>query len=337
MNMKSSSSAFLGKNPHRSVVGWRPVEFELPKNQAPQITVEEILDLFIGEETNQHSKKRSGVHNRAVFTADETLDVSSWEPEQEYQVPEPGKKQHSMNQFSQQQIGKPHFQKADSQFSNGIQNETDRRKSASQLKAEASKQAEKIIANAQEQARQMIEDAQQESETIIIQAHEQLNEAMEKAHQMGLLEAEEETRTILQTVNTMLDQVSAWKEEVVTQSQEIVIEIVREISQTMFGSGLVLNNEALQQNLNRILENAKNIGNLKLYLNPNDAVNLDPYWREFQASMTGNMVQIVPSEGITPGGCFIHGEMGSVDARIETQMRTIMETLQTDFSQGEDY
>ncbi len=227
--------------------------------------------------------------------------------------------------------------KQNSRFSNGIQNETDRRKSATLIKAEAGKQAEKIIADAQEQARQMIMDAQKESETIITQAHEQLNEAMEKAHQMGLQEAEEETHTILQTVNTMLDQVSAWKEEVVTQSQEIVIEIVREISQTMFGSGLVLNNEALQQNLNRILENAKNIGNLKLYLNPNDAVNLDPYWREFQASMTGNMVQIVPSEGITPGGCFIHGEMGSVDARIETQMRTIMETLQTDFSQGEDY
>ncbi len=118
--MKSSSSAFLGKNPQRSVMGWNPIEFGLSKNQAPQITVEEVLDLFMGEETNPHSKKRSFAHNRAVFTAEETLDVSSWKPEEEYQVPEPGKKQHQMNAFPQQNIGKPHFQKADAQFSNGI-------------------------------------------------------------------------------------------------------------------------------------------------------------------------------------------------------------------------
>ncbi len=333
--MKSSSSAFLGKNPQRVVSDWNPMEFEQPHNQAPQITVEEVLDLFIGEEISPHRKKRGAASNRAVFTPDETQDVSNWMPEQEYQVPEPGKRQRVAQQ--QQQIGKPYFQRAESTFSNGIQNDIDRRKSAAQIKVEAGRQAEQILSDARQKAQQLITAAEQEAETIIAQAHDQLNEAMEKAHQMGLQEAEEETRTILQTVNSMLDQVSSWKEEVITQSQDVVIEIIREISQTMFGSGLVLNNEALQQNLNRILENAKNIGNLKLYLNPNDAVNLDPYWREFQASMTGNLVQIVPSEGITPGGCFIHGEMGSVDARIETQMRTIMETLQTDFSQNEEY
>ncbi len=337
--MKSSSNAFLGKDSQRKISAWAPAEIEYTNPKMNDVSVDEILDLFIGNETNEYRKNRGSNQGRAVFSASETEDILTWMPTQEYEVPEPHQKSQNTRPFlmnpsiNQQQ----RQQQQNRDFSSITKKEVDHKLFIDHLKSEAEKAAQQVLAEAQEKAQALIKQAEQESEMIIAQAHEQLNEAMEKAHTMGLQEAEEETRTILQTVNSLMDQVSAWKEEVVSQAHTIVIDIVRDISKTMFGSGVVLDEKTLQQNLTRIMENAKNIGNLKLYLNPSDAVKLDPYWREFQASMTGNKVQIIPSDDITPGGCFIHGDMGTVDARIETQMRSIMQTLSTDFSQTEDY
>ena len=329
--MKSSSSnGLLRKNTKSAVNSWNPIEFELPAAQAPQVSVEDILDIFMGPAGNDMRKTRGSSHDRAVFSAFETSDIASWMPDQEYVVPEYGQPQRSVRPFGSQPRAAQ--QQNQQQFSRKTSQEAPRKKDVQKMQFEAEKKAKSVLIDAQEQADQLIAQAQQEAEAIIAQAHEQLNEAMENARQMALQEVEEETRTILQTVNGMLDQVSAWKEEVTSQSQGLVVDIIKDIAQSMFSSGLVLNQEQLQQNLNRIMDNAQNIGNIKLYLNPVDAGKLDPYWREFQASMTGSMVQVIPSDEITPGGCFIHGEMGNVDARLETQMRSIMNTLQSDFS-----
>jgi flagellar biosynthesis/type III secretory pathway protein FliH len=88
-----------------------------------------------------------------------------------------------------------------------------------------------------------------------------------------------------------------------------------------------LESETLQQNYNRVLENARSMGDITIYMNPEDALALGPYWREYQVSISGREVQIIPSESIRRGGCFVDGKWGSVDARIETQLKSIMDTL----------
>lgn len=43
--------------------------------------------------------------------------------------------------------------------------------------------------------------------------------------------------------------------------------------------------------------------------------------------ITGNKVRIVPSEKIKPGGCIVKGNMGMVDARVETQIAAILREI----------
>jgi flagellar biosynthesis/type III secretory pathway protein FliH len=104
--------------------------------------------------------------------------------------------------------------------------------------------------------------------------------------------------------------------------------MLTEIAQKMFGEGVELNPEALQINLNRIMENAHGLGDLNIFLNPRDAKFLDPSWSEYQMLVTGNRVKIIPSGKITIGGCFVKGDMGSVDGRVETQLNAILKTFQ---------
>jgi flagellar biosynthesis/type III secretory pathway protein FliH len=101
-----------------------------------------------------------------------------------------------------------------------------------------------------------------------------------------------------------------------------------EIAQKMFGEGVELNPEALQINLNRIMENAQGLGDLKIFLNPRDAKLLDSSWSEYQMLVTGDKVKIIPSGRITSGGCYIKGNMGNVDGRVETQLNAVLKTLE---------
>jgi flagellar biosynthesis/type III secretory pathway protein FliH len=122
--------------------------------------------------------------------------------------------------------------------------------------------------------------------------------------------------------------VQAWKSDLIPQGERILVDMLVEIARKMFGEGVELNPEALQINLNRIMENAQGLGDLKIFLNPRDAKLLDPSWSEYQMLVTGDRVKIIPSGKITPGGCFIKGNMGNVDARVETQLNAVLNTFE---------
>ena len=167
----------------------------------------------------------------------------------------------------------------------------------------ARKQAEKILAEAHVQAEQVLKETREQADTIILNAHEE-----------GWIAAQAETQELLSTAHAVVEQVNAWRNEILENSQEEVLELVRAISKRMFGEGIELQTETLQEAFNQALQDARALGDLKLYVHPQDAVNLDPYWRDFQVAIGGHQIKIIPSEAIRRGGCFIDGEMGSVDA-----------------------
>ncbi len=110
--------------------------------------------------------------------------------------------------------------------------------------------------------------------------------------------------------------------------EQVLTGILKEIAEIMFGEGVNLDANALQVNLNRIMESAQRLGDLNIFLNPQDANLLDPSWSDYQLLITGNKVRVVPSEKILPGGCFIKGSTGSVDARVETQLAAVQNTIE---------
>jgi flagellar biosynthesis/type III secretory pathway protein FliH len=180
----------------------------------------------------------------------------------------------------------------------------------------ARRQAEKIIAEARVQAEQVLKETRDQADTIILNAHEE-----------GWIAAQAETQELLSTAHAIVEQVNAWRSEMLENSQEEVLELVRVISKRIFGEGIELQTEMLQAAFTQALQDARALGDLKLYVHPQDAANLDPYWRDFQVAIGGHQIKIIPSEAIRRGGCFIDGEMGSVDARIETQLKSIMDVL----------
>ena len=78
----------------------------------------------------------------------------------------------------------------------------------------------------------------------------------------------------------------------------------------------------------RALMHARTMGCLRIFVHPGDASRLDPDWRDFQVTISGQRIQIVPTDSVHPGGCFIEGDHGAVDARIETRMGAVMSVFE---------
>ncbi len=181
-----------------------------------------------------------------------------------------------------------------------------------------------IIEQARQQAAEIVRRAEEEAGQLRLQAADELEAMRQSGYQAGLMQAQEEMKSALQACAELIAEAQAWKQNLVASSENIVLEMIREMAVVLFGQGVALDDQALQINLNRIVEQASTLGELKIYLNPQDVARLDPAWKEYQSLVLGNKVQVIPAEGITRGGCYIQGQFGAVDARVETQLRNLL-------------
>ncbi|MFN8383462.1 MAG: FliH/SctL family protein [Anaerolineales bacterium] len=191
-----------------------------------------------------------------------------------------------------------------------------------------------ILERARLQAEEIILAAQAEADGVLLQAQAEVDEQKQEGYQQGRNEARAELDDAMKTARAMVEEIQSWKAELVTQSEQILVEMLKDISKKMFGEGVRLDSQNLHNNLNRIMENAHGLGALKIFINPSDARLLDPSWDEQQMLALGEQVKIVPSGNILPGGCLIKGNIGTVDGRVETQLNTILKTFDESDSSG---
>lgn len=182
-------------------------------------------------------------------------------------------------------------------------------------------------ANAAEIATQIINDARRQADEIIHQAEIQAKSIQEQSYQDGWNTSLDEIKHQMDAATTMIQETINWRDDLMTQSEPMVLELIRNIAQKLFGEGFQLDSATLQGTFNNILENARSLGNLRIYVNPDDSLLLGPYWRELQESITTHKVEIIPSNSISRGGCYVNGQWGSADGRIGTQLKAILETL----------
>ena len=60
------------------------------------------------------------------------------------------------------------------------------------------------------------------------------------------------------------------------------------------------------------------------------------HWEEQQKSAHNQKIELVADEQITRGGCLITGANGSVDARMEHQLETVVDTLRQTLTNDEE-
>ncbi|MBI4928378.1 MAG: hypothetical protein HY835_11470 [Anaerolineae bacterium] len=305
-----SSSNLLRADQAQKASAWQPVDFSLPAVEDNEVKVEEILALF-----NRLTAAPAGKEIPAggLTQAGMAPDVQVWEPEDLHWIPPfETSSWDSWDHSTEEDVEET----AQEQFSYaGITPVNE---------AQLQEEMLAILSKARLQADEIIIQAQQAADETLQMAQDEASQAQGEGYRAGWEKAMTEAASVLAAGQAVVREISEWRNAMLEQSETHVIGMVKEIARIMFGDGLKLEPALLQQNLSRALENAKSLGDLKLYLHPFDAEKIDQAWRENQRLITGHAVQIIPSDGIKPGGCYIQGQMGTVDARIETELNALL-------------
>jgi flagellar assembly protein FliH len=191
----------------------------------------------------------------------------------------------------------------------------------------AAQKAEEILRQAQERAEELIALAESKAEDVLQQAQESAGGTLRLAYEQGWQAAKEETEAQIGVANAIVDEVREWRDNLFRQGELMMLRLVIEIAQSIFGDGLPLDPETLGQAFTRALAEARTLGDLRVYVHPEDALVLGEHWAAQQTLMSGQRIELVSSDIIKRGGCFVEGQFGSVDGRVETQFQIAKDTL----------
>lgn len=299
-------------NPGRTqaVAAWQPAEFQIIETDNAMVKPEEILAIFHNDShvpsgiSTPGLKKLKPAYANPCWMPDElppfTTTVQDFQPKA---VDFPG----MSDQFEHRRIN-------DLPLTHAM------RERVNQLFEEAH--------NSRTEALRIMDDAKQQAHEIIQQATAEAEHRLQQAYEIGKSQAEAELASLVEAAKEIVTQTGNWQAEMLAQSEPAVIGMVKEISAALFGEGLVLDQKVMEEIFARALMKARAMGSLRIFVNPQDAAQLDADWRDFQVSISGQRIQIVPTDSIHPGGCFIEGDHGAVDARIETRLGAVMKIFE---------
>jgi flagellar assembly protein FliH len=196
-----------------------------------------------------------------------------------------------------------------------------------QILKQAQTKAVEIIRNAESRADEIVVSADQMSKNSLHQAEAQIAEFTHQGYLDGISTANQETADLVQTARSIVEEVQIWRENIFSQAETMMLRLVIEIAQTIFGDGLPLDPDTLGQAFSRALSQAKTLGDLRIYVHPEDATRLSLHWLQKQTAFSGQRIELIPSDIIKRGGCFLDGQFGSIDARVETQLQSTKNAL----------
>jgi flagellar biosynthesis/type III secretory pathway protein FliH len=307
--MKSSNNPPQVRN---SAAFWQPDELCDPTPKEPMPSVEEILAIFKGSLPLRPAGGPSG--SSSLVHAYYGAASQAWVP-QALPPFQPQVKAAPLAEVKAPVKEQPAAQRA----SDTLAFETAREKSKQMLAEAAASQAEalQVLADAQQQAKQLIEAATLEADQRLQQAYEQ-----------GKAQAEAELASAIQSAQASITETANWRAEMLAQSETAVIDMVKDMARILFSNGILVDPAVLQDTFTKVLMRARSLGNLRIFVHPDDALHIDPAWRDFQVTVSAQRIQIIPTESVGPGGCFIEGDQGTVDARIETRLEAVLNVFE---------
>ncbi|MCE1254563.1 MAG: hypothetical protein LWX83_13560 [Anaerolineae bacterium] len=199
------------------------------------------------------------------------------------------------------------------------------------------KQAEAAAAleEAQKQAQDLLSQAREEAAHLVSQAHDQAEQIKQTAYDEGASRAKLESEEQLQHVTAIIKETQDWRQKILDQSEDVLIKMLQSIARKLFGNGYVLDANSIEEMIGRAITEANRLGNLRVYVNPDDHGVILSVWQESDLVVNGQKIQLIPSQNILRGGCFVEGEFGVVDSRIEVQLEILESELNRTFNTRE--
>ncbi|WP_134686197.1 FliH/SctL family protein [Brevibacillus migulae] len=219
---------------------------------------------------------------------------------------------------------------------------------AESILRDAEETAARILEDAALQADQMKQQALAEIEAWWAQKEEEANllfqEVRSTAQDEGYadgLEAgkqfviSEEQETILQA-KTILEQAYQEKNQIIAEAEPFLVDLSMEVAKKVVEAELSTSQDKILQMVQRVLRRSRVHGQITLCVNHRYFDFIEDHREQLLALLDGQAeLAIFPDYTVQDEGCVIRTPLGSVDARVDTQLQEIRQVLM-DIARGSE-
>ncbi|WP_090816530.1 FliH/SctL family protein [Paenibacillus sp. yr247] len=162
----------------------------------------------------------------------------------------------------------------------------------------------------------------------------------EEGYKQGIAQAEEVLRQeygeMLSEAQVILEQSYKLKQQIIQESEPFLIELSTSIAEKVIGRQLTLHPEWVIDLIRTVLSRRREKGIIALCVSPSQFAYIQDAREELLTSIDSQAeLQIIPDSTVQDRGCVIRSSFGSIDARIDTQLKEIKSALQQLATQSE--
>jgi len=178
----------------------------------------------------------------------------------------------------------------------------------------------RAVVDARAEARRILADAAREAQELRERAEHEARELREAAYQEGLESA-------LSELNHILLEAHERRDAALSGAERDVLRLAVKLAEKIIGREVERDDAALADIVSAALRHARQQESLTVRVNPADLPRVQAHRERLDPSGRARFIDLVADPRVGHGGCVIEGESGTVDARLDTQLRVLERAL----------
>ncbi|MCR9143305.1 MAG: flagellar assembly protein FliH [Leptospirales bacterium] len=185
--------------------------------------------------------------------------------------------------------------------------------------------SDQIIERAKLEVERMVKEAEMRVAEI---EHEAYQKGYDAGREVGFKKGQAEVRRLIDRLGTIVGQAIDVREEIIAASEKQMVDMILMIARKVIKDEVVERKEVVLNNIRESLKRIKDRDRVDIRVNFADLELTTAHKDELIKMMESlRKVNIYEDSRIDRGGCIIETDVGSIDARISTQLKEIEEAI----------
>jgi flagellar assembly protein FliH len=185
----------------------------------------------------------------------------------------------------------------------------------------------------------------EEAETILRKAEERASHREIEGYEKGFTQGEKDgfelgtkkAMKVIENLETLLRSFSQMRGDIIRQHEREILNLVISALNKILHDQVALDEKVIRETVLHALALATDRSTVSIRLNPEDCVSVENLKADFFSKIKElRTLKVVQDPSVKKGGCFLETPCGNVDARIDTQIECIQQSLDETFEQGND-
>jgi type III secretion protein L len=178
----------------------------------------------------------------------------------------------------------------------------------------------RAVVEARSEARRLIAEAEREAAELRAQAEEHARELREAAYEGG-------REAALTELNVILLEARERRDAALSGAERDVLRLAVKLAEKIIGREIERDDATLADIVSAALRHARQQEALTVRVNPADLPRVQAHRERLDPAGRARFLDLVADPRVGHGGCIIEGESGTVDARLDTQLRVLERAL----------